>query len=189
MVRRGEQCVGGLAVSDARLARHLAGCALRAMADDAYGALLALLVLGYGISVQQLLALRWGDVDLSAQTLTVSGFPVPLTVRFRLLMRQYQGCQMPPASALIFPGVTPRQARRRIGDVMGEVNEETLMFMAWVGAAECAGVGEAGAILAELRELGGALELLASVEREFAARMRRGLVVWHRRLLRPDGGL
>lgn len=175
-------------MSDARLARHLAGRALRAMTDDAPGALLALLVLGYGMPVQQLLALRWGDVNLSARTLTVGGFPVPLTVRYGLLLRQYQGAPTPPASALVFPGMTPRQARRWIAEVMGGVDEQTLMLLGWVGAAECASVGEAGAILAELRELGGALELLESVEREFTARMRRGLVVWHRRLLRPDGG-
>lgn len=173
----------GVSVGDARLVRHLAGRALRDFGEGVPGPLLALL-LGYGLPVELLLALCWGDVDLRARTLRVGDFPLPLTVRFCGLFQRYRGDWSPPAVCAVFPDLSPKQARRWVREVLGDVDAQTLRELAWAGAPACIGAWEAGAIVAELRDRGGAPDLLGRVEREFTARMRHGWVVWHRRLLR-----
>lgn len=166
-------------MSSPRLARHLARLARYAFDEDHPGAVLALLVLGYAITLQDLLTVRRADIDLWAKTMRVKGFGLPLSPPYIALLEVFMQMHPAPVAGPLFVGVTQRQARRWVSDAIGDVNEQTLLCLALFGMASCVGAAEVGAVVAELVELDAAPALVESVERELTARLRAGLLAWH----------
>lgn len=166
-------------MSSPRLVRHLARLAKHAFNEDHPGAVLALFVLGYGLPLQDVLTLRRSDIDIGAKSLRVKGFDLPLSPPYIALLELFMLMHPAPVDGPLFVGVRLREAHRWVSNAMDGVNAQTLFCLAIVGTSSAAGAGEVGEVMAKLVALGADQALVKSVEREFTARLRAGLLAWH----------
>lgn len=160
---------------------------MQGLGNDAEGAVAGVLTLGYGLSLRQLLGLRWADVLLTQQVLRVDDDDLPLTPAVLEILVDYRALLLGVGLGddLLFSDEDGQPLRlsslaKRITELTGGwFPADTLRAWARAACPELLFGGEQLRILDEYSALGATDRQRESLADELIAQRRAAVDEWH----------
>lgn len=174
---------------------------IRGMDRDAAAAMAGVLVLGYGVTVGQVVRLRWGDLSTGTRYWHLGGDDLPLTAPVLEVLADYAERAGVPGGALMFTDGDGQALR--VADLTARINDlsgnwypvDTLREWAHYACGELLVGHTLRRVLDHYAELGATPDQVKRLSVELAARRRAGIEEYHGCLAwcadeatRPAGG-